>query len=106
MSRRTVLRSALLFLVAVPISFLLGAVSDGFATRHHLHTPGLLVWRLSHPVGSTNADTEGYLSGLWTTMLIDGLCWMILLTLVSVGMYAITRTHRRRSGRAGQDPKA
>lgn len=95
MNRHTGARFGLLFVVAVTISSLLGAVGDGFAFRHGLTTPGILYWQLFHPAGST---PERYMSGLWTTLVIDGLCWLILLALVSGLAYAAIRPLRTRRG--------
>lgn len=95
MNRHTATWFVPLSVVAVTISFLLGAVGDGFAFRHGLNTAGILYWQLFHPAGSTPGR---YMSGLWATLVIDGLCWLILLALVSGLAYAATRPLRTRRG--------
>jgi hypothetical protein len=96
MNRGIVLRFALYLIVAVPTAFLLGAVGEGFASRHDLATPGDILWGFIHPPGS--AFSWEYLSGFWTILAIDSLCWLLLMTLISAGVFAIVRVIRARPG--------
>jgi hypothetical protein len=98
MNRRGIVRSALLVAVMAVVSLVLAVVGDIFAPRYGISTPGLLLWQRFHPVGSTG---EPYMSGLWATILVDGLCWLIVLALLSSGVYAAVRVVRASSRRPG-----
>jgi hypothetical protein len=97
MKRGKALKFAILLVLAVPASFLLGAFGEGAAFRHGLSTPGTLLWGMFHPVGSTFSG--GYMNGFWTVLTIDGIGVLILLTFVCWGAYAVAQVLRRASSR-------
>ena len=78
--------------VAVLISVPLAAWTDGILLHQGLLSPGMYIWRLSHP-----HPQPGFLvsfgSLLRTTMVIDSGCWFILVCLAG---FVIARAPHRK----------
>jgi hypothetical protein len=87
--------------LAALISVPLAAWTDGLLLHQGLVSPGMYVWRLSHP-----HPQPGFLaplgSGLGTMMIIDSSCWFILLCLA--GFMIVREGRRRRRDRIDTPP--
>jgi hypothetical protein len=83
-------RKALLLGATVPVSFIMALACEGLWFRHSLPTPtpGLMVWALFHPPGSSR-DFDFSFVGV--SLLIDTVC----LVVVQIGAYALVRALRR-----------
>jgi hypothetical protein len=85
-------RKLLLVATAVAVSFALALVCESLVFRSYLvSTPGLMVWALFHPNGSSGSFDFGFIG---VSLPIDAICWLVIL----VGAYALIRKFRRGSG--------